>query len=641
MRHTSFLLPFLLLLSPVFDPAARGADQHWVEVTTPHFTVLSDANEKQARHVAGQFERMRGVFHTLFPTATADTGAPIVVLALRNRQDFQSIEPEAYLGKGKLDLAGLFLRAPDKNYILLRLDAEGEHPFATVYHEYTHLMLSKADEWLPLWLNEGLAEFYQNTQIDEKDALLGQASTNNILYLRQERLIPLPVLFAVDHTSSYYHEDQKGSVFYAESWALVHYLTITDREKNTHRLQDYTHLLASHVDPALAAQQAFGDLKQLEKALAFYVQQGSFKYFKMDSGVTIDESTLAVKPISNAEADASRADVLVYNGRTKDAQALLETTLRDDPNSALAHESMGFLKFREGDFAAARKWYGDAVKLDSHSYLAHYYYAAMSMQSQPPGQDSADIETSLRTAIKLNPTFAPSYDALANYYVRSNAKLSEAHLLNAQAIQLDPANLNFRLNAANVLMQMQNTAGAASVLKAAAKVAKTPEETAMVQQRIEQVEQFQASIEQAKAAYGDGPAREVAAGGGAVPNGRVTKTLPDGSVIVFHQQVADSGPKYPTEEPTGARHTAKGILRNVACAYPKIITLTVDESGAGKTITLYRNDLFQIDFTATNFTPEKDINACKEIEGMKAKVEYAEVSDKSIGGQILSIELTK
>jgi hypothetical protein len=29
------------------------------------------------------------------------------------------------------------------------------------------------------------------------------------------------------------------------------------------------------------------------------------------------------------------------------------------------------------------------------------------------------------------------------------------------------------------------------------------------------------------------------------------------------------------------------------------------------------------------------------VEGMKARVEYAEVSDKSIAGQILSIELVK
>lgn len=35
------------------------------------------------------------------------------------------------------------------------------------------------------------------------------------------------------------------------------------------------------------------------------------------------------------------------------------------------------------------------------------------------------------------------------------------------------------------------------------------------------------------------------------------------------------------------------------------------------------------------------MNPCTDIEGMKAKVEYAEVSDKTISGQILSIELSK
>lgn len=35
------------------------------------------------------------------------------------------------------------------------------------------------------------------------------------------------------------------------------------------------------------------------------------------------------------------------------------------------------------------------------------------------------------------------------------------------------------------------------------------------------------------------------------------------------------------------------------------------------------------------------MNPCAMIEGMKARVEYAEVSDKSIAGQILSIELIR
>ena len=95
----------------------------------------------------------------MFPQAHVDPGTPIVVLAVKDKKDFQSLEPEAYLAKGQLELAGLFLRAPDKNYVLLRLDAQGEHPYATVYHEYPHLLSSRAEAGLPLGLNAGLAEF--------------------------------------------------------------------------------------------------------------------------------------------------------------------------------------------------------------------------------------------------------------------------------------------------------------------------------------------------------------------------------------------------------------------------------------------------------------------------------------------------
>jgi hypothetical protein len=170
----------LLLCCTAFTVLASEPKENWLEVQSPHFIVLTDSNGKQALKLAAQFEEMRSVFHQIFPNLASDDGARIIVLAVKDRKGFQALEPEAYLAKGQLNLAGLFLRAPDKNYMLLRLDTEGEHPYSTVYHEYTHFMLSKAT-WLPLWLNEGLAEFYQNTDIHDKDVILGQATSNDIL----------------------------------------------------------------------------------------------------------------------------------------------------------------------------------------------------------------------------------------------------------------------------------------------------------------------------------------------------------------------------------------------------------------------------------------------------------------------------
>jgi tetratricopeptide (TPR) repeat protein len=630
-------LSALFLLCVTLSALASEPNEHWFEVQSPHFLVLTDSNEKQARRIAGQFEQMRSVFHTLMPTATADTGSPIVVLALKDKKGFQSLEPEAYLAKNQLNLAGLFLHAPDKNYILLRLDGEGEeeHPFATVYHEYTHLMLMKAT-WLPLWLNEGYAEFYQNTDIRDKEVLLGQPSSDDIIYLRQNRLIPVSTIFKVDYSSPYYHDEQKGSVFYAESWALTHYLVVNDRQKNTHRMNDYAQFLIKGEDSLTAAQHAFGDLSQLQRSLENYVQQAMFSMFKMNSALTVDVASFQGRPVPAPEANAIRADVLVYNERTKEAEALLSTCLQQDPNNALAHEAMGYLKFREHDIPAARKWYSEAVQLDSHSYLAHYYFATLSMQGGAGGQDAA-VESSLDAAIKLNPAFAPSYDALANFYAMHDEKLDQAHMLNIQAIQIEPENLYYRLNAASILSQQKQYISAIGVLKAAAGVAKSQAEDEMVQSRIHSLEQFQASQDRAAAQM------STRAAGNSSSPAEATATA-SGKAVVFKRVdgkmigVTEEAPNYPAGDSKGPQHTVKGVLRDIRCSYPTVLALTVEQSG--KKVTLYTNNYYKVVFTTT-YDSNDEIKPCTAIEDMKASVKYAEVSDQKVAGQILSIELSK
>ena len=191
------LTSLAILLAALCGSACASTDQ-WVEVRSPHFTVVTDSNEKQGRHMLDQFERMRWMFQILFPKVNVDPVKPIVVVAAKDRRIFRTIEPETFLAKGQMDIGGLFMKRSDKNYILLRLDMEKEHPYSAIYHEYTHLQFSDSSQWMPVWLNEGLAEFFQNTDIRDKDVVVGEASVDNILYLRQNNLIPLEVLFKVD-----------------------------------------------------------------------------------------------------------------------------------------------------------------------------------------------------------------------------------------------------------------------------------------------------------------------------------------------------------------------------------------------------------------------------------------------------------
>ena len=476
---------------------ARAAE-NWIQIRTPHFVVTTNASEKQGRHIAAQFEGMRWVFHTLFPQAAVDPAAPIVILAVKDKKDFQALEPEAYLAKGQLELAGLFLRGPDKNYILVRLDASGNHPFSTVYHEYTHVLNSKAEAWMPLWLNEGLAEFFQNTEIGNKQVMVGEPNTDDILFLRQNSIIPLPVLLKVNHDSPYYHQEQKGTVFYAESWALTHYLEVNDFAAHTHRLSDYAEFLRSGDDSLSAAVKAFGDLKQLQNALEGYISHGDYRQFVMKNiSASVDENTFAATPLSLNAVDALRADFLAHDGRTKEAQTLLEHVLSEDPANGPAHETMGYILFRQGNLKAARDAYEQAVKLDSQSYLAHYYYATMTIW-QGKIDHPEQVEASLRASIRLNPQFAPAYDSLATFYSARQEKLDEAHQLELQAVDLEPQRLSYRLNAALILEEQHQYSNAENVLKAALPLAKTAAEITTVHTRLKNLQDFETASSRGK-----------------------------------------------------------------------------------------------------------------------------------------------
>jgi tetratricopeptide (TPR) repeat protein len=628
MRKLLSLLAAVMLVAAA-APAGAGNPPRWIEIRSPNFTVLSDASERDARHVAAQLERRRQVFRVLMPTAKEDAAAPITVLALRDRQGFRALEPEAYLARNQLDLAGLFLRSQDHNYILMRLDSNEDHPYSTIYHEYTHYMLRSLDEWMPLWMNEGLAEFYQNADLrDPTNVRVGQASPDDILYLRDSKLLPLTTLLMVDHNSPYYHDEEKGSVFYAESWALTHFIVIGDFEHKTHRLQDYARFLIQHEDPVTAAQHAFGDLKQLQQALEGYVRQTSFQEFRLSAPMNFTEASFGYRPVPTPEADTVRADVLLNVQRPHVAEDLLKSVLAVDPQNALAHETMGELEFRANNIPAARKWFGEAVQLDSKSYLAHYYFAVMTLQSGDFSQ-SAAVEQSLRTATQLNPKFAPAFDALANFYAQRHEHLDEAHLLNATAISLGPEVLAYRMNAANVLGESGKYADALSVLKEAQRVAKTPSEKQMVSQRISYVQDFQRTQQ------------EVANRRQRIPsdNSNVTVNLMNGDHEAVTIPAAPEQAPYPDQPAKTPHHTLAGVIHNVKCSYPTVLTLTLDRPG--KPVALYTNNYFKVTFTTLNFQPTDALTPCKDIEGMKARIEFGDVTDPRVAGQIVSIQLSK
>jgi tetratricopeptide (TPR) repeat protein len=589
----------------------------WLQVTTPHFTVISDAGEKQARHIAGQFERMHAVFQKLLPGAKSAPDSPIIVLAVKNRRDFQTLVPASYLSKGSLDLAGLFLESNYRNYILVRLDTEGEHPYSTVYHEYTHYITRHLD--LPIWLNEGIAEFYQNTDIDTHQIRFGQPDANDIQLLRSQSLLPLRTLFDVDHNSPYYHEEQKGTMFYAEAWALTYMLYLNDFNNETKLIPNYIRALSSGQTSQAAAVTAFGDLKKLQGGLSNLIGQSGFHLFTLAMDIPNDEASYKVTPMAATDADAYRAAILVSNDRMDDAQKLIDSVLAVDPKNALAYESEGLLHLRDHDLDAARKSYTEAAALHSTSFLTWYYASVLTLRSGE--HDDPSIETNLQQSLKLNPDFAPANNALSDYYASGHKNLDQALTLSILAVMEEPDNIEYRINNASLHMQRNEIPSAIAVLEAARPFARTPAEVAILNARIDQIHRYQDQL--------------AAAAANPVTTATTITTVSDARTVTTAP--ADDDPHYPDAPPSGPHHTATGILHNVQCAYPTILTLTVD--GGAKPVALYTNHVYKIDYWVT-FYPKGGLDPCK-IEGMKGVVTYTLVKDPRVAGQIVSIRVSK
>src|SRR5258706_10862013 len=216
-----------IFLAVLADASAFGTsdpNQGWIEVRSSHFVVASNAGEKEARRIADQFEQIRTLFHTAFATLRVDPAQPVVILAAKNESTMKMLLPEDWEVKGHVHPAGLYEQGEDKHYVVLQLDSAGTNPFHSLYHEYTHAMLHLNFTGLPLWLDEGLAKFYGNSRLREKESGIGTIDERHMYILQENKLLPIEMLLNVEQSSPYYNTANHACVFYAESWALVHYL---------------------------------------------------------------------------------------------------------------------------------------------------------------------------------------------------------------------------------------------------------------------------------------------------------------------------------------------------------------------------------------------------------------------------------
>ena len=323
------------------------AREKWREVHSPNFVVISNATERRAKDVAARMEQFRYALSLLLPSLNFATEVPTQVYAFRDFDSFESFLPR--IDDGVTPAAGFFREGPYKNVIALDLSAGRAAYERVVFHEYVHLVLSLSFRDYPLWFEEGMAEFYSSTRLDNDSAELGVVEQRHRRVLAAHPLLPVAELLTTADDWPLSASPEDSALFYAQSWGLVHYLVAGSGTEGHRKLASYLNRLSRGEDRLEAFHGAFEmSPEDMEDALTAYVAAGDFAHYELSLPERDWKDGLETRVLSVAEVQHRWGELFLFTDRLREAESCLQEACRLEPSLAVAWETRGIAALMDG-----------------------------------------------------------------------------------------------------------------------------------------------------------------------------------------------------------------------------------------------------------------------------------------------------
>ncbi len=274
MRRALWLSAALVLV--VFAAGLAAVQSRSYEVTTEHYSVSTDVSERFSALVAQHMEaiykeytrRLRGYEMKVF--------GRFEVKVFARRDDYDGAVPEKLRGS-----TGAFV-SEDKALMAYKEGRTDEAVFRTLYHEGFHqFMYSCVAQNAPLWVNEGLAEYFSQASWQGRGFVTGHVPTDPLRLvqkaIKEHTYIRLEELFTMEAEGwlrNIQHDESRASLQYAEAWSVVHFLIHSAGGRSRAKLLVYLRKISDGTSHANAFRESFGsDLKGFERAWADYMMR--------------------------------------------------------------------------------------------------------------------------------------------------------------------------------------------------------------------------------------------------------------------------------------------------------------------------------------------------------------------------------
>lgn len=328
-------------------------------------------------------------------------------------KDGRALAPYRLVFEGKpVDVGGYFLSRPEADYVAINADPRGDAR-SIVYHEYLHSVLRNNYPGLPLWLHEGLAQLYSTFDTDGAEARIGRPIPDHARWVQGNPLLPVSELFALDVHSKDYHQGARRKVFYAQTWALAHYLLVGNPARRDLTLR-YLRTLARGEPPQeilKAFKAAFGG--DLDAELLAYVRRGTFAHVDAPAGA-VKETGFRVAPLPRADLLARLGLLLSFldPSRRSDAEEHLKAALAANPEHGAALAGLGVLAEQAGRKEEAATWLERAARAAPDDFLIQYHYGQARLELAPDREALRQAAEAFRRAVALRPDFADAWARL-------------------------------------------------------------------------------------------------------------------------------------------------------------------------------------------------------------------------------------
>jgi Tfp pilus assembly protein PilF len=446
MTMKTYLLVFLL----IFPILVFAGDNNWTEVKSPHFTVLGDGPDEQARSIALSFEQARAIFTDALHGMRTEAETPTIVFAARDSKTTQALvgTPLNMSWGNTLVLpAALYLKGEEQDYALVDMDLH--HTEAVATHEYIHKLLYLNFTRLPVWLDEGLAEFFAYSKSEGHSITLGARSER--VDHAQHRFYAVENMLKATRDSECYRDPTQYETFYAESWALVHYLMFGPGMEKGAKLNKFLDLLQHGVEQRVAFEQSFGNIKTFSDQFNRYIAQKTLPVGVIEVSIDITRTPLVTTKLTAAQARIYLAALELRQRQFKEAYKKLNSALQEEPKNWFGHEVLGFAYFGQGNIDGAQNEWNAALELNPKDYLSLYYRGLLNYRSAQTADSFVRFKQILDDVIAINPNFTPAYVARSRVLV-DIGDLNGAAISARKAANLKPNLAGYFLNYAEILM---------------------------------------------------------------------------------------------------------------------------------------------------------------------------------------------